>query len=133
MRKLPKEGFRSITVKDHVYNYFYKKWKQREGYYQREHGVTSFAGFATWLLNRMLEQEQAENPLIPRFEHFNIYDDHAKIRDRELGLYIEVLPKPKGELYCKHCDSTDCVHVQYALTVPEIMERLKKGRWGRLW
>ena len=67
--------------------------------------------------------------LSPRFEHFNTYEDHATIRDKKLGRYVDIYPHRNGELWCENCESTDCEHVQYSLTVPKIVEPLKKQGW----
>jgi predicted CopG family antitoxin len=56
---LPREGYKSITVPDDVYNYYRKFWeKDRERY--RLQGVRSFSGFVSKLLNELIEIRERE-------------------------------------------------------------------------
>jgi hypothetical protein len=56
---MPREGYKSITVPDDVFNYFWKEWlkNQKE---LRTRGVRSFSGFVTMLLREMLELREKE-------------------------------------------------------------------------
>jgi len=58
MRNMPAPGFKSITVKDDVYGYFFKKWKKEQKKLRREKGITSFSGYVSYLLSQMIEQEE---------------------------------------------------------------------------
>jgi len=69
-------------------------------------------------------KDKGLSPPTPPLEHFNTYNDHATIRDHTLGLYIDIYPRPEGELWCEHCESTKCEHIRFALTEP-----LKKKGW----
>ena len=65
------------------------------------------------------------------------------ILDRKLGLHTNAVTlrlKPVGEngfkLYCERCNSTNCEHVLYATTIPEVVKSFEKrggeykGEWG---
>lgn len=132
---MPRAGFKSITVKEAVYDYFFKKYQENQKYYQLEYGITSFGGFVTWLLKRMLDMEEGEEQVVvARFEYLTTQDGCALISDRKMGVCVEVCPQPSGELWCKHCESEDCEHTRFAGTIPQvkIIERLRKEKGGKL-
>lgn len=93
-----------------------------------ELGYRSLAEFVEDAARRRAEELRVFE-LTPRFEHFNTYGDHATIRDNKLGLYIDLYPQENGTILCKHCETTDCEHVKFALTVAEIIEPLEKHGW----
>lgn len=39
-----------------IYEFFYKRWKRDKERYRLEHGITSFTGFVSKLLNDMLQE-----------------------------------------------------------------------------
>jgi hypothetical protein len=51
----PREGYKSITVPESVFNYFMKEWKKRREEL-RVRGVRSFSGFVTMLLTELLDE-----------------------------------------------------------------------------
>lgn len=93
-----------------------------------ELGYRSLAEFVEDATRRRAEELRVFE-LTPRFEYFNTYEGHATIRDKKLGLYVDLYPQENGTLLCKHCESTGCEHVEFALTVPEIIEPLEKKGW----
>ena len=52
---MPRKGWKSITVREEVYDYFWNLWKKNEMEYRKQ-GITSFSGFCTKLLSDMIEQ-----------------------------------------------------------------------------
>jgi len=59
---LPRKGWKSITVRDEIYDYFWKEWRRR----RTEHlkmGVTSFSGFVTQQLSGLMRKEKHANRL----------------------------------------------------------------------
>ena len=59
VKKLPYKGFKSITVREEVYNYFWEKWQKNKEKYRKQ-GITSFSGFVTKLLYEMIERFEQE-------------------------------------------------------------------------
>ena len=64
-------------------------------------------------------------PRHPTLEHFNLDEDGVRILDRELGLIIDVAFKPKG-IWCDYCQTNDCRHTKFALSVPAIQKVIRK-------
>jgi len=54
---MPRKGFKSITVKEEVYDYFWDLWQKNKEEYRKQ-GITSFSGFVTKLLYEMIEKEK---------------------------------------------------------------------------
>lgn len=72
-------------------------------------------------------------PELPKLEHFNISEDGVRILDRTLanktsrGRIIDVYFRPEG-IWCDHCQTSDCRHIHFALTVPSIQDVIVKKR-----
>ena len=54
---MPRKGFKTITVREEVYDYFWNLWQKNKEKYIRQ-GITSFSGFVTKLLYEMIEKEK---------------------------------------------------------------------------
>jgi hypothetical protein len=58
---MPKKGYKSITVKEEVYNYFYNEWLKVKNEYAIKRGIRSFSGYVTFRLAELLEKEKKDN------------------------------------------------------------------------
>jgi len=54
---MPYKGYKSITVKEEVYNRLWAVWEERREEYLRQ-GITSFSGFVTRFLYELVEREE---------------------------------------------------------------------------
>jgi hypothetical protein len=68
-------------------------------------------------------------------DHFNIGENGVKIQDPSLatkysphGPIIDVYFRD-GKAFCDYCESSDCKHVKYALSLPLVQRILKKRGW----
>jgi len=59
---MPAKGFKSITVREEVYNYFWEEWQTAKKKYPLEKGITSFSAFVTKRLYDLIQQEKKRNP-----------------------------------------------------------------------
>jgi len=59
--------------------------------------------------------------ITPALEHFNLDEDGVKIHDRTIHEYVNVAFKPNG-IWCDYCETNDCRHIQFALSVPAIQK-----------
>ena len=62
-----------------------------------------------------------------RFSHINVFEDHATIYDKLNKEIVNVYFK--NDPYCEKCESTDCEHIKYALTLPKVVEPLREKGW----
>ena len=56
--KRRKKGFKSITVKVEVYNYFFNEWLSVKEEYAIKKGIHSFSAYITYLLAEMINEEK---------------------------------------------------------------------------
>jgi hypothetical protein len=138
---MPKEGYKSITVPDDVYNYFWNKWQQSKEEYRAKHGIRSFSGFVTKFMNDMIELETQKEPKpaleMPVLEHYNLNEQGVMILDRSIdppkGKLIEVYFKPMPDnmlqAFCEYDETDRCRHVDFALDLPEVQEIISKKGW----
>jgi len=55
---MPKKGFKSITVKVEVYDYFFNEWLKIKDEYAIKKGIRSFSAYITYLLAEMISEEK---------------------------------------------------------------------------
>jgi hypothetical protein len=100
-----------------------------------ETGYKSIADFVTDVLREKCFELKilTLTPELPPLEHFNLSEHGVRILDRTLangtsrGRIIDVYFKPEG-VWCNHCQTSNCRHIQFALTVPAIQEVILKKR-----
>ena len=79
-------------------------------------------------------KESLASPELPKIEHFNISENGVRILDRTLangvsrGRIIDVYFKP-DKAWCEYCEATNCQHVKFALSIPEVQKILHKKGW----
>ena len=72
-------------------------------------------------------------PKLPQLEHFNISEHGVRILDRTLtngysrGRIIDVYFRPEG-VWCEYCQTDNCRHIQFALTIPKVREIVWRKR-----
>jgi hypothetical protein len=54
----PKKGYKSITVKAQVYDYFYGEWLKVREEYAIKKGIRSFSAYVTYRLAQLMAEEK---------------------------------------------------------------------------
>jgi Arc/MetJ-type ribon-helix-helix transcriptional regulator len=99
-------------------------------------GIGSYKSRAEFIketLRRRFEELKVLAKPQPQLEHFNISETGVRILDRTLtngyssGRIIDIYFRPQG-VWCEHCHTDNCRHIQYALTIPKIREIIWKKR-----
>ena len=54
---MPKKGFKSITVKSEVYEYFFNEWLKVKEEYAIKKGIRSFSAYVTYILAQLINEE----------------------------------------------------------------------------
>lgn len=54
----PKKGYKSITVKAEVYDYFFNEWLKVKDEYAIKKGIRSFTAYVTYRLSQLMNEEQ---------------------------------------------------------------------------
>jgi hypothetical protein len=60
-KRTPKEGYKSITVKAEVYDYYFNQWLKVKDEYTLK-GIQSFSAYITHILFELMEQEKKKKP-----------------------------------------------------------------------
>ena len=64
---MPKAGFKSITVRAGIYNYYHRVFENHRHKFQYL-GVFSFSGFVTWLLNQQIKERNLDKIIQRRID-----------------------------------------------------------------
>ncbi|MCW4019083.1 MAG: hypothetical protein NWF00_10475 [Candidatus Bathyarchaeota archaeon] len=54
---MPKQGFKSITVKAEIYDYFYNEWLKVKDEYTIKKGIRSFSAYVTYRLSQLMSED----------------------------------------------------------------------------
>jgi hypothetical protein len=71
------------------------------------------------VLMEAIEREKFLRSYAPSLSKVGYEDDILFIRDTKLGKTTEIYLRDRS-LYCNVCESKDCVHIHYALALPEV-------------
>jgi hypothetical protein len=118
---MPREGWVSISIPEEMVDKIKELIERRP-----DLGYSSISAFATDALRRLFSEYSS---VVPRFVHVNTYEDHAVVRDNKIGKEVIIYFRNGGVAYCDYCESTKCEHIDYALTLPEVMEPLEQRGW----
>jgi hypothetical protein len=55
---LPKHGFKSITVKAEIYDYFFNEWLKVKEEYTIKKGIRSFSAYVTYRLSELMSEDK---------------------------------------------------------------------------
>jgi hypothetical protein len=124
VKNIPSEekGYRGVSVKKELID-------QIENFIQENPQYKGVADFVHEAIRVRMEDLKSKPP---RFEHFNIGPDGARITDRQKGIIADIYFKPSG-IFCDVDKSNTCEHIDFALTVPkikEIIKQRKKDGWN---
>jgi hypothetical protein len=79
-------------------------------------------------------KESLAPPALPSLEHFNISEHGVRVLDRTLGngvskgRIIDVYFKP-DKILCEYCQTDNCRHVEFALSIPKVRKILIEKGW----
>ena len=58
---MPKKGYKTITVKAEVYDYFFNEWLKVRDEYAIKKGIRSFSAYLTYSLSQLINEEKKQN------------------------------------------------------------------------
>ena len=106
---MPKAGFKSITVSETVYDKFHDVYQKSKDDLTMK-GVNSFAGYVTYMLEEMMQNDKTFARYAPKIEKISIDDARVILKDNMKNRIPEVAVQT-GALFCQLCDAKDCGHV----------------------
>ena len=119
---MPKEGFKSITVSEIVYDKFFDVYQKNKQDLVMK-GVNSFSGYVTYMLEEMMQKDKTFAKYAPKIEKISVDGDRVILKDNIKNRIAEVAMQ-RGELFCQLCEDKNCVHVGFAWAIPEVYELL---------
>lgn len=57
---MPRKGYKSITVKAEVYDYFFNQWLKVKDEYTIKKGIRSFSAYITYRLAQLMVEEKEQ-------------------------------------------------------------------------
>ena len=125
---MPKKGYKSVTVREVVYDRFQQEWLKNKPSYVKK-GITSIAGFIAYLLEEEISKRLPTSNE-PHFFMRNHDDRGVKVWDSEMKMHADIQITPKG-IYCPLCDARKCEHIRFALKQRDVWDyiqrRIKEG------
>ncbi|MBI2005892.1 MAG: hypothetical protein HYS75_01210 [Nitrosopumilales archaeon] len=119
---MPKEGFKSITVSDTVYDKYHEIYLKNKQELTMK-GVNSFAGYITYMLEQTMQKDKTFAKYAPKLEKVSIDDDRVIVKDNIKNRIAEITVQ-RGELYCQLCEEKNCFHVGFVFSLPDVYEIL---------
>jgi hypothetical protein len=115
---MPKPGFKSITVSENVYKKFFEIYEKNKKGLELK-GVTSFSGYLTSRMEEMMIKDEVFAKHSPLMEKIAVDQNRVILKDNKRNRIVEVLMK-NGELQCLLDERSDCVHVGFVYSLPEL-------------
>ena len=115
---MPKPGFKSITVSENVYKKFFEVYEKNKKGLELK-GVTSFSGYLTSRMEEMMIKDEVFAKHCPLVEKIAVDQNRVILKDNKRNRIVEVLMK-NGELQCLLDERSDCVHVGFVYSLPEL-------------
>lgn len=110
---MPREGQTSITIPKVEWERLVSHFREHKEAYMKK-GVSS----PTALLRRLIDDN------IPRFKHYNIYEDHAIVVDGKTGNFIHI--DFQVQPFCELCKKTQCEHIDFLRDKADFQRLIRK-------
>ena len=120
---MPKPGYKSITVSEYVYKKFFQVYEKNKKGLELK-GISSFSGYLTSMMEEMMLKYEAFAKHAPYIEKLSIDQNRVVLQDNKRNRIAEVLLK-EGELQCLLDEKSDCVHVGFVYSLPELYNNEK--------
>ena len=115
---MPKPGFKSITVSENVYKKFFEVYEKNKKGLELK-GIMSFSGYLTSRMEEMMIKDEVFAKHLPFIEKIAIDQNRVILKDNKKNRIAEVLMN-NGELQCLLDERSDCVHVGFVYSLPEL-------------
>jgi hypothetical protein len=115
---MPKPGYKSITVSEYVYKKFFQVYEKNKKGLELK-GISSFSGYLTSMMEEMMLRYEAFAKHAPYMEKLSIDQNRVVLKDNKRNRIAEVMLK-EGELQCLLDEKSDCVHVGFVYSLPEL-------------
>ncbi len=124
------KGYQTLQIRETLHQKMKQAYEVKKVDLFAKQGIKSYTAYAQKLLERAVEQDLLEG----RFEIMNKFENSVVVRDYYKVKDVEVTLKG-GRVSCELDHSSDCDHVGFVLSDPEIIKRaqqlgvkLRKGK-----
>ncbi|MGB7677540.1 MAG: hypothetical protein WBL49_01910 [Nitrososphaeraceae archaeon] len=115
--KMPRAGFKSITVSDYVYNRFFGTYERTRRDLELK-GITSFSGYLTSMMDEIMTKYETFSRHAPFMEKIDVDQNRITVKDNKRKRIAEVFLKD-DKLRCSLDESIDCAHIGFVYSLPE--------------
>ena len=120
---MPKPGFKSYSLKEELYNSLKEKFKQNEQEL-RMRGITSISAYFSFLISQNITESKSKKPYKSTLEEIKIIANKVIIKDNMINRIVE-LTISDGKIFCELDKKSNCMHVGFAYSLPNIYKLLK--------
>ncbi len=115
---MPKLGFKSITVSEHVYDHFLSIYNSKKKELETQ-GISSFTGYVQYLMKESLRINKIKEENKQFIEKISIeLPVRILLKDNRINRIIEITIK--NGLFCEFCKKNNCSHIGFAYSLHEI-------------
>lgn len=116
---MPRTGQKSLTVSEKVFEEIMQERQKLSASSNMDVGLNVFLEYLIHL-----HKEWAKK--MPRLSKFGLYDNKITVFDSKKQRIIEVEVND-GVLRCLSCESDECIHVGFALSIDEVKKLMLAG------
>ena len=120
---MPKAGFRSITVKEELYDKVFALYQEKKENL-RFAGINSFTGFCVNYMESIISSDNIFARYKPKIEKISIDTDRIILKDNNKNRIAEISVKKSG-LFCELCKRDSCLHIGFCYSLHEFYEVVK--------
>lgn len=115
------KGYQTIQIPDALQNKLKQAYEIKKVDLFAKENIKSYTAYAQKLLGRAIDQDILEG----RFEIINKFESSVSVRDYYKMKEAEVSLKG-GKVFCELDHTSDCDHVGFILSDPEIIKRAQQ-------
>lgn len=115
------KGYQTIQIRESLQKKLKQAYETKKVDLFAKEDIKSYTAYAQKLLERAIDQDMLEG----RFEIINKFENSVSVRDYYKVKDAEVTLK-SGKVFCELDHTSDCDHVGFILSDPEIIKRAQQ-------
>ena len=121
---MPKNGFRSLTISAKTYQILENSYKASK-HRLATMGINSLSAYTVYFLYRQIQANEIFAQYPPLFTEKILDANQIFITDHNEKDRVVELKIKEDTIFCTKCESTNCAHVGFCCTIPEVLKRMK--------
>jgi len=119
---MPAKGYASITVSEGIYRKLKETYNKETS---REKVKLSLSKWTEKYLWDVVEENEAWRGYMPFLQEEEITEEGIFIRDNRLNRLVQLSIK-EGDLFCDLDRASNCVHIGFAWSIPQVYRVMKE-------